>query len=407
VVHFDKRGTGLSDRACPLATLEEQMDDMVAVLDAVGSKRAALIGGGDAGQLCILFAASHPERTSALVLSEARPRVTWNAQFPFGPDPEVWHQFIESMPDLWGEGWTQSAVAPSQSDRASRRWWGRLERYALSPGSVRPFFRMFEQSDVCSVLGSILVPTLVLQRTKDPVVEVGVGRYLAEHIGAARYAEFAGVDHPGWVGATADAELDEIEEFLTGARSAREPNRVLATVLFTDIVGSTERAATLGDRHWRDLLGGHDSISGQEIERYRGRWVKSTGDGILATFDGPARAIRCAQAIADRMGQLGVQMRAGVHIGECEELGDDIGGIAVHISARVAGVASIDEVIVTRTVVDLVAGSGLEFEDRGEHALKGVPGQWHLFAVSTHATNTGPSRPLGVKPGRASTDANE
>jgi class 3 adenylate cyclase len=382
VVHFDKRGTGLSDRACPLPTLEEQMDDIVAVLDAVGSERAALIGGGDAGQLCILFAASHPERTSALVLSEARPRMTHSAQFPFGPDPEAWRQFIELTPAQWGEGWSQVFVAPSQSDPASRRWWARLERYALSPGSVAPFFAMFEHSDVCSVLPSIRVPTLVLQRTKDPIVEVGVGRYLAEHISTARFVEFDGVDHPGWVGATADAELDEIEEFLTGARSRREPNRVLATVLFTDIAGSTDRAAALGDRRWRDLLGDHDAISRQEIDRHRGRWVKSTGDGILATFDGPARAIRCAQAIADRMGQLGVQMRAGVHTGECEELGDDIGGIAVHISARVADLAPIDEVIVTRTVVDLVAGSGLEFEDRGEHSLKGVPGRWRLFAVS-------------------------
>ncbi|MGI8491352.1 MAG: alpha/beta fold hydrolase, partial [Acidimicrobiales bacterium] len=241
VIHFDKRGTGLSDRACALPTLEEQMDDLVAVLDAAGSDQPVLFGAGDAGMLCMLFAASHPERTSALVLSECRPRVTRTANFPWGPEPEEWSETIEGMAASWGQGLSQQFAAPSQTDPISRRWWARLERYSLSPGSVRQFLEVFVHSDVRGVLASIHVPTLVLQRSEDPLVEVGIGRYLAEQIPGARLVEFPGVDHAGWVGPTAESELDEIESWLTGTRAAPEPNRVLATVLFTDIVGSTEQ----------------------------------------------------------------------------------------------------------------------------------------------------------------------
>jgi class 3 adenylate cyclase len=240
---------------------------------------------------------------------------------------------------------------------------------------------MFAHSDVRAVLGSIQVPTLILQRTGDPAVEPGVGRYLADHIPGSRLALFEGVDHASFVGPTVDAELDEVEEFLTGTRSGPESARVLATVLFTDIVGSTEKAATVGDRRWRHLLDDHEAISGEEIDRHRGRWVKSTGDGVLATFDGPARAIRCAQTIASRTGVLGLGIRAGIHTGECEIMNSDIGGIAVHIAARVAGTAGAGEVVVSGAVPLLVAGSGIRFADRGFHDLKGVPGSWQLFAV--------------------------
>jgi class 3 adenylate cyclase len=381
VIHFDKRGTGLSDRACPLPTLEDQMDDVQTVMDAVGSREATLIGGGDAGLLCILFAAAHPERTTALALSASRPRTTSAPDFPWGPDPENWHQTLEHLSSNWGFGVSQYVAAPSQADQASHQWWARLERYSLSPGSVMPFWRVLEQTDVRPVLPSVHVPTLVIHRSHDPYVEVDAGRFVAEHISGARFVELAGRDHPGW-GEGADSELDHIEELVTGARGRREPDRVLATVLFTDIVGSTEQASELGDRRWRELLVDHDQISLQEIDRHRGRWVKSTGDGVLATFDGPARAIRCAEGLAARTRQRGLRLRAGIHTGECEQLGDDIGGIAVHIAARVAALAPADTVVVSRTVVDLVAGSGIGFEDNGEHGLKGVPGQWRLFRVT-------------------------
>jgi class 3 adenylate cyclase len=381
VIHFDKRGTGLSDRACPLPTLEDQMDDVLAVMDAVGSQRAALIGGGDAGLLCMLFAAAHPERTAALVLSGARPRSTRAVDFPWGPDLEGWHDTLQILSHEWGRGVSQTAAAPSQSDPASVRWWARLERYSLSPGSVIPFWRMLEHTDVRAVLPSVRVPTLVQHRRDDPYVELAAGRYIAEHIPGARLVELDGHDHAGW-GEGADAELDHIEEMLTGAHGGQEPDRVLATVLFTDIVGSTEQATELGDRHWREVLADHDQISRQEIALHRGRWVKSTGDGVLATFDGPARAIRCAQRLEARTHQRGLRLRAGIHTGECEQLGDDIGGIAVHIAARVAALAPPDRVVVSRTVVDLVAGSGVGFEDQGEHDLKGVPGKWRLFSVA-------------------------
>jgi class 3 adenylate cyclase len=381
VIHFDKRGTGLSDRACPLPTLEDQMDDVLAVMDAVGSERAALIGGGDAGLLCMLFAAAHPERTAALVLSSTRPRITRAHDFPWGPDPEIWHQSLEYLSDYWGQGVSRDVAAPTQADPASRAWWARLERYSLSPGSIMPFWRMLEQTDVRPVLPSVHVPTLVTHRTHDPYVEVAAGRYVAEQIPGAHFVELAGHDHPGW-GEGADTELDHIEEMLTGARRGQEPDRVLATVLFTDIVGSTEQASELGDRRWREMLADHDEIGREEIDRHRGRWVKSTGDGVLATFDGPARAIRCAQRLGARTRQRGLRLRAGIHTGEVEQLGDDIGGIAVHIAARVAALAPPDRVVVSRTVVDLVAGSGVGFEDHGEHALKGVPGQWRLFTVA-------------------------
>ena len=380
VIHFDKRGTGLSDRPERLPTLEEQMDDVVAVMDAAGTERVIMLAGGDSGLLGILFAAAHPERTAALVLSGSRPRITSAPGFPFGPPPEEWHALVASLAEEWGAGVTQ-VVAPSQDDPVSRAWWARLERYSLSPGSVARLWEVIEQTDVRPVLPSVHVPTLVMHRDHDPFADVAAGRYVAEHIPGARFVTITGIDHPGW-GSGADTELDEIEDFLTGTHAGTHSDRVLATVLFTDIVDSTQHAIAIGDRRWRQLLADHEAISRSELGRHRGQWVKSTGDGILATFDGPARAIRCAQAIAARMRQLGLPIRAGIHTGECEQMGEDVGGVAVHTAARVAALAGADQVLVSRTVVDLVAGSGLSFTDRGEYALKGIRGTWQVFTVA-------------------------
>ena len=380
VIHFDKRGTGLSDRPGRLPTLEEQMDDVVAVMDAVGTERAVMLAGGDSGLLGILFAAAHPERTAALVLSGSRPRITSAPGFPWGPPPDEWHALVASLAEEWGAGRTQ-VVAPSQNDPVSRAWWARLERYSLSPGSVAQLWEVIEQTDVRRILPSVHVPTLVVHRDHDPFADVAAGRYVAGHIPGARFVEIAGNDHPGWASG-ADTELDRIEDFLTGTYGGTHSDRMLATVLFTDIVDSTQHAITIGDRRWRQLLGDHEAISRSELERHRGQWVKSTGDGILATFDGPARAVRCAQAIGARMRQLGLPIRSGIHTGECERIGDDVGGVAVHIAARVAALAGANQVLVSRTVVDLVAGSGLSFADRGEHVLKGIPRTWQVFTVA-------------------------
>jgi class 3 adenylate cyclase len=380
VIHFDKRGTGLSDRPERLPSLEEQMDDVIAVMDAVGAERVVMLAGGDSGLLAILFAAAHPERTAALVLSGSRPRITSAPGFAWGPPPEEWHDLVASLAGEWGTGITQ-VVAPSQEDPVSQAWWARLERYSLSPGAVAQLWEVIEQTDVRSVLPSVHVPALVLHRGDDPFADVAAGRYVAGHIAGARFVEITGTDHPGW-GSGADTELDEIEDFLTGTHAGPHSGRVLATVLFTDIVDSTQHASAAGDRRWRQFLADHEAISRSELGRHRGHWVKSTGDGILATFDGPARAIRCAQAIAARMHQLGLPIRAGIHTGECEQIGQDVGGVAVHTAARVAALARADQVLVSRTVVDLVAGSGLSFTDQGEHALKGIPGTWQLFTVT-------------------------
>jgi class 3 adenylate cyclase len=379
LIQFDRRGTGLSDRTVDLPILEEQMDDVVAVLDAVGSERAVLMGGGDGGMMSTVFAATHPERTSALILSGARVRITATDDFPWAYSDEQWQDVSSLVADQWGSGLSQIAAAQSTlGDETVRRWWARLERQSLSPGSVPAMFGQLAHADVRSVLPSIHVPTLVTHRLGDPFAPIDQGRYLAQHIPGARFVELPGVDHAGWYSET-EAELDEIEEFITGHRPVHEPDRVLATVLFTDIVGSTERARELGDRRWSELLDRHDELARVELERFQGRLVKTTGDGLLATFDGPARAIRCASTLRD---VLPVPIRAGLHTGEIELMGDDIAGIAVHIGARVAAVAGAGEVLVSRTVKDLVAGSGIEFADRGTHTLKGVPDEWQLYAVA-------------------------
>ncbi len=381
LILFDKRGTGLSDRGSAIFTLEQRMDDVRAVLDAVGSERATLFGISEGGPMSILFAATHPHRTSALVIYGSYTRRSWAPDYAFGRTDDQWKRLVEIIERQWGgpvgiEQWAPSVAG----DERARRSWANYLRLGGSPGAALAVMRMNREIDVRHVLAAIRVPTLILHRTGDGMTTIENARYMAERIPMAKLVELPGVDHIPWFGDT-DAILDEVEEFLTGVRYGPEPDRVLATVMFTDIVRATERAVALGDRRWRDLLDAHHSLVRRELTRFRGREVDTAGDGFLATFDGPARAIRCACAISDGARQLGVEIRAGLHTGECELIGDKVGGIAVHIGARVAATAAPGEVLVSSTVKDLVAGSGLRFSDRGVHTLKGVPGEWRLFAV--------------------------
>lgn len=380
LILFDRRGSGASDGVVGAPTLEERMDDLRIVMDAAGSERALILGVSEAAAMAALFAASHPDRTRALVLWGALPRT-----FPLGPDdplgasPEARsRQVIED----WGTGRNLRVFAPSLAgDERFVAWWSRLERLAAGPARTLAILRLNARVDVTDVLGTIGVPTLVIHRRDDRVSPLANAHHLADAIPGARLLELDGDDHIGVAGEV-DPVIEEIEELATGARSGREGERVLATVLFTDIVDSTGHAAALGDRRWRDLLAEHDARLRDEIERHRGRAVKSTGDGVLAVFDGPARAIRCGLAAHEAVADLGLRLRVGLHTGECEVLGDDVGGVAVHIGARVTSAAEPGEVLVSGTVRDLVVGSRLRFEDRGERELKGVPGRWRLHAVA-------------------------
>lgn len=382
LILFDRRGTGLSDPITAATTIEDQMEDLNAVLDAVGSERAALLAQAEGAPMAILYAATHPQRTRALILYAGMARMTAAPGYEWPGTVAEREARIAEIFEHWGQGRRFALLAPSHADDvAMRRWFAKLERLAASPGTLRLLFDIGGQTDVRDVLPSIQAPTLLLHRRDDQVIDVRHSRYLARHIPGARYVELDGNDNLLVVG---DSEriLAEIETFLTGAHTPPEPDRVLATVMFTDIVGSTATAARLGDRAWRALLARHDQISRAQVERFRGRPVKSLGDGWLATFDGPARAIRCALMLRDALGELGVALRAGLHTGECEAIGDDLGGLAVHIGARIGALAAAREVLVSNTVKDLVVGSGIEFADRGEHALKGVPGTWRLWAAS-------------------------
>jgi pimeloyl-ACP methyl ester carboxylesterase len=381
VIVFDKRGQGLSDRVAE-QTLEERTSDVLAVMDAVGSQRAAIYGWSEGGAMSLMFAATHPERTSALVLFGSY--ATQRAE-PWEIPAETFDRFLHRLEEGWGEGVLVQFNAPTRAnDPAFMRWWGGLERAAASPGSIVSLMRANYDIDVRHILASIQVPTLIFHREHDSLVPVQAGRYLARSIPGARYVELPGSDH---MIQTLDQDvldrlLDETEEFLTGARAHAEPDRVLATLMLNDIVGSTERVVALGDRQWNELLSGYYAAVRAELAAFRGHEVNTTGDGVLATFDGPARAIRCACSIRDRVRALGIHVRTGLHTGECEVIDeDDVGGIAVHIAARVAAEADPDEVLVSSTVKDLVAGSRLEFTDRGERHLKGVPGEWRLYAV--------------------------
>ena len=376
VIVFDKRGQGLSDRVAE-QTLEERIGDVRAVMDAAGSDRATIYGWSEGGPMSLMFAATYPERTLALVLYGTYASVKSE---PWSLSREQGEQILKEVEAHWGEGILLAVNAPSAlGDKAMVQRVAQLERASASPGSIVTLMLANYELDVRHLLPSVRVPTLILHRTGDALVPVAAGRYLAEHIPGARYVEIPGMDHLVLDNATQDVIADEIEEFMTGVRPAPEPDRVLATVLFTDIVGSTGHASAIGDRKWVDLLESHNELAKREIGRFRGRAVKSTGDGVLATFDGPGRAVRCAQAISSGVNDLGIKVRAGLHTGECELLGADVGGIAVHIAARVAALAGADEVFVSSTVKDLVAGSGIQFEARGSHALKGVPGEWALF----------------------------
>ncbi len=357
------------------------MDDITLVMRAAGSERVALLGYDAGGPLAMLFAASNPDRTNALVLLSTFARLVRDSDYPWGLDPDV-GSWLQAFTQAWGTGSNLKRLAPSIGhDERLRSWWGQYERAGNSPQPAAAVARMSAESDVRRVLSAIRVPVLVLHRTGDRMIEVERGRHLAEHIPGAKYVELPGGDHLPWVG-DQQAILDEIEAFLTGVRPAPEPDRVLATVLFTDIVESTKKAAEVSDRRWRDLLDRHDEVVRRELKRHRGNEVKATGDGLLATFDGPARAVRCACAIRDAVRDLGIEVRAGLHTGEIELRGKDVAGLAVVIARRVCDLAYRGQVLVSRTITDLVAGSGLEFQDRGEHELKGVPGRWQLYAVA-------------------------
>jgi class 3 adenylate cyclase len=366
-------------------TLELRIDDVRAVMDAAGSERAALFGISEGGPMSVLFAATHPERVTALVLYGAMGRTTEAPDYPWASSAEALRESAaEFIAPYWGqdaEG-TVELFAPSLADNPQAvEFSARMERSAASPAMVQQIFEMFLDIDVRDVLSTIHVPALVLHRRGDRVVNRRAGEDLAAQIPGARYVELPGIDHLPWAG-DSEAVLGEIEEFLTGARSVAELDRVLATVMFTDIVGSTERAGELGDARWRDLLAAHQAAVRRELSRFRGREVKALGDGYLATFDGPARAIRCGRAIAETARSIGLEVRIGIHSGEVEMMDEDVGGIAVHIAARVGALAAAGEVLVTSTVKDLVAGSGIPFVDRGTKRLKGIADEWQLFAAA-------------------------
>jgi class 3 adenylate cyclase len=384
VVYYDTLGTGASDqvRLDALPALQQWADDVETVAQAAGLKRAAVLGYSAAGQRAAYDAATRPESVSALVLVNTAARFVRDANYPWGLPREKLDAFVAAQEERWGTGANLEAVSPRHArDERLRRWFGLKERLGAPPVAAMAFWRWLAESDIRSVLPAIRMPTLVIHTAGNRQMRVGHGRYLAEHIPAARYIELDSDEH---LLHTDQAEEigDAIEEFLTGATHRAALDRVLATVLFTDICGSTERAAALGDRAWKRLLDVHDALVAEELDRFRGRRVKSTGDGVMATFDGPARAVECAHAIGDALAGIDLDVRAGLHAGEIELRDNgDIGGISVHIGARIAALAGSGEVLTSSTVRALVAGSGIVFEDHGEHRLKGVPEDWRLFRV--------------------------
>ncbi len=382
LILFDKRGMGLSDRV-RIGTLEERMDDVRAILDAVGSNTTALMGVSEGGPMSILFAATYPERTRGLVLCGAEVKEERTADWPWGEatreEFEEWMD-MEGVLSRWGDGLWADRLAPSRAgDPQLREQFGRLQVQSATPHDGVAFMRMAFEIDVRDVVPAVKAPTLIVHRVGDKICSVGNARWLARNIEAARYVELAGENHAPFI--DGDDILDEVQEFLTGVREPAAPDRMLATVLFTDIVGSTDRARELGDRRWRDLLERHNEIVRRDLERFRGVEIDTAGDGFFATFDGPARAIRCARSIVENVRGVGLDVRSGLHTGECELSAGSVRGIAVHTGARVASIAAPREVLVSSTVKDLVAGSGIEFTDRGLHELKGIPGDWRLYAA--------------------------
>jgi pimeloyl-ACP methyl ester carboxylesterase len=381
LIVFDKRGTGLSDRPGGLPDLETRMDDVRAVMDAAGSETAAFFGYSEGGPMSCLFAATYPARTRALVLyGTYAKRRDPDSDYPWAHTWAERQEIARVIEAEWGRESDIAAMAPNADD-ALKRWWRLRARASASPGAARDLILMNSQVDVRHTLGSIHVPTLVLHRTGDRDADVAEGRYIADHIPGARFVELPGDDHVPFI--DPDQVVDRVEEFLTGREPVRRTDRVLATVLFTDIVDSTVTASRLGDARWSDMLRRHHALIRRELGRYDGREIDTAGDGFFASFDGPARAIRCARSITDGVRELGLEVRAGLHTGECEQIDGKVGGIAVHIGARVAKEADAGEVLVSSTVRDLVAGSGIEFRDRGTAELKGVPGEWRLYAVET------------------------
>jgi class 3 adenylate cyclase len=388
LIMYDKRGSGLSDPLAPdrLPTVEEWMDDVPIVLDAVGSEKAAVITNLGGGIMATTYAAAHPERVASLILVDCFARFTAAPGYPFGAPEEAVNRTLQEADLGMGRGLMLDLFAPSvAADDRLRRAWARYERLAVSPGMTVATVRLLYQSDVRNILPVIRVPTLVIHRANAKGFPAEYGRYLADHIPGAKYVELPGIDNLIWAG-DQDAILDEIQDFITGVRPAPTPRRALATVLFTDIVDSTRKAAEVGDRAWRRLLDEHFSVTQRQLDRFDGRQVKSVGDGVLATFDGPARAVRCAVAIRHGVSELGLELRAGLHTGEIELQTDDIAGLAVHVGARISALADAGEILVSSTVKDLVVGSGLEFEDRGSRVLKGVPGEWRVFALANPLT---------------------
>lgn len=382
LVVYDRRGSGLSDRLERAPTHEEELGDLVAILDAVGSDRAALMTYTVGAQIASLFAARHPERTAALMMYAPIARATFAPDYPWAHSPEQRAERMANMAANWGQGSLLEVIAPSAAgDARLKAWLGRMERLSMSPGSLRAMTDAIGQTDVRDILAELRVPTLIVHRTDDQMIDVGHSRYLAEHIPGAKLVELPGRDN--YPGIDPDSIADEAEEFLTGGRRVAEPERALLSVMFTDIVESTTRASELGDQRWRDLLASHDTIVRKELQRFDGHEVKTIGDGFLAVFDGaPSKALRCATAIARATREIGVDVRAGLHTGECELMGEDIGGMAVHIGARISSLAGPGEILVSSTLRDAVLGSPLQFEDRGVHSLKGVPGEWRVFAVA-------------------------
>jgi class 3 adenylate cyclase len=383
VIRFDRRGTGVSDRLRLelLPPWESWAEELAVVLDAVGSERAAIVAHLDAGPMALFFAATRPERTSALVLANTMARRAVADDYPIGLPREVLDARLRQFEQLWGTEAMAASLVPSRVDDAQfRRWFARLQRAVAPPGGHGGAPASPGRDRRRPLLALIQAPTLILHRRDSAFVPYGHGQYLADHIAGAKLVELPGTEQ-SIVWETPQVALDHIEEFLTGARHGQDPGRVLATVLFTDIVGSTQQARRLGDRRWRELLNVHDELARRLVEQQGGRLVKTTGDGILATFDGPGRGIYCALALRDQLRGIEVQIRAGLHVGEVELRDGDVGGMAVHIAARVMAAAQPDEILVSRTVRDLVVGSDLVLDDRGTRPLKGVEGDWQLFAV--------------------------
>jgi class 3 adenylate cyclase/alpha-beta hydrolase superfamily lysophospholipase len=382
LINFDKRGTGLSDRVSDLPDLQTRMDDVRAVMDAAGSTKAALLGISEGVPMCLLFAATYPERVSHLVLYGGMARSTATEDYPWAPDPEGLAMNLSFVHEWWGTGVALEVFAPSLAEDASFvEWWQGFERNAASPGAMIELIKMFAGIDVRAILPTIHVPTLVIHRKGDRVANYRGARWMADQIPNARYVLLPGFDHLPFAGDTGRL-FDEVEEFVTGVRPTAVLDRVLATCLFTDIVGSTRRAAELGDARWSELLSGHHSAVRRQLDWFRGKEIKTIGDGFLATFDGPARGVACAKAIVREAATAGLEVRAGLHVGEIELQPTDVAGLAVHIAARISALAAGGQVLVSSTVKDLIAGSGIDFDDAGQHELKGLPGSWNLYSAA-------------------------